>query len=187
MLYGCQPHSKTLMRYRAGLVVLALVWLGLVVHNVRIEFQDRGWLLNVYESKIDIKGLAAEHWNRMHRWRLDCPTLQNVNEPIQNELLQAIYQHSPPDSLSATLLWVGRFNGWALAEVGFERLNPAVIVLQQDGEDWQVLKTGIWSGQTYPWRPSPFIRHFLSTRNAQAPQKLLHCWQAQHPIWNREH
>lgn len=175
------------MRYRAGLVVLALLWLGLMVQHVRIEFQDRGWLLNVYESKIDVKGLFAEQWNRVRKLGLNCPRIQQLDEPLQNALLQAIYQYSPPDSRSATLLWVGYFNGWALAEVGFDRLNPAVIVLQQHGQDWRVAKTGIWSGQTYPWRPSPFIRHFLSTRNAQAPQKLLHCWQAQHPIWNREH
>jgi hypothetical protein len=173
------------MRRRAGLVVLIIVWLLLVVQHVRVQQQDNGWLLNVYESTLDVKGFAADQWVRAMRLGSQCQALQVPREQTPESLLQAIYGYSPPDSSSARVLWLGVFQGWSVAELEFDLLSPAVIVLKQDQQGWHIPLTGIWSGHTHPWRASPLIRDFLSTRNPDVPKQLLHCWQARHPIWTQ--
>ena len=173
------------MRRRAGLVVLMIVWLLLVVQHVRVQQQDNGWLLNVYESTLDVKGFAADQWVRALRLGSQCQALQVPHEQTPEALIQAIYGYSPPDSSSARVLWLGVFQGWSVAELEFDLLSPAVIVLKQDEQGWHIPLTGIWSGHTHPWRASPLIRDFLSTRNPDVPKQLLHCWQARHPIWTQ--
>lgn len=171
------------MRRRVGLIVLLVLWLALVVQHVRIEHQDQNWLLNVYESRIDIKGIASDQWVRTQRLGLGCRAIQIAQEHTPAALLEAIHRYSPPDSLSARVLWLGITRGWSIAELEFDTLSPAVIILKQDNEDWRIPMTGIWSGHTHPWRPSPLIRHFLLSRNPDIPTELLRCWQSHHPIW----
>lgn len=176
--FESKNHS---MPRRVGLVVLVILWLVLIAQHVRVQHQDHGWLLNVYESKLDVKGFFADQWIRVERLKHQCPALQTDTLPEQ--LLQAIHQYSPPDSASAKVMWLGEMGDWALAEVAFERLNPAVILLHYDAQAWHISPSGIWSGHTHPWRPSPLIRQFLAVRNPQAPMALWLCWQAQHPMW----
>jgi hypothetical protein len=175
------------MRRRVGfLVLLIVVWLMLFVQHVRIQHQDHGWLLNVYESTLDVKGFAADQWVRAQRLSDDCQGLQRASAQAPPSLVQAIHGFSPPDSTSARILWLGTAPGWGVAELEFDMLSPAVIVLRQDSNGWHIPLTGIWSGHTHPWRPSPLIRNFLSARNPEVPAPLLRCWQAQHPIWNQQ-
>lgn len=175
------------MRRQVSLVVLIVLLLGLVFQHVRIQHQDHGWLLNVYESPLDIQGFVADQWTRVQRLAINCSSAQVPAEQVPITLLHAIHGYSPPDSSSARVLWLGIEDGWSVAELEFDLLSPAVIVLQQDDEEgWHIPLTGIWSGHTHPWRPSPLIRNFLSTRNPQVPSKLLLCWQANHPIWTQQ-
>jgi hypothetical protein len=174
------------MRRRVGLLIFFIVvWLLLFVQHVRIQHQDHGWLLNVYESNLDVKGFAADQWVRAQRLGDNCPALQLSSPQIPPLLVQAIHGYSPPDSTSARILWLGTAQGWGVAELEFDLLSPAVIVLRQNSDGWHIPLTGIWSGHTHPWRPSPLIRHFLGSRNPEVPPQLLRCWQAQHPIWNQ--
>jgi hypothetical protein len=166
------------MRRYVGLVILCVLLAGVILNNVRFQHQDRGWLLNVYESPLDVHGFAADQWAKFQREFLNCPALQSHGEQTLSSVVQAIQNYSPPDSASVQLLWLGVLQSWAVAEVWFDTLSPAVIVLKRQDNQWQIADTGIWSGTTYPWRASPFIRQFLSSRNPDVPSRLLYCWQA---------
>jgi hypothetical protein len=171
------------MRRRVGLVVLLGLSVGLLTQHVRVEQHDHGWLLNIYESQVDVQGHLSDSWSRVNRLTRPCQTLQTVPISTQSPLLQAIQLYSPPDSQSAHLLQVALHGPWALAEVSFDKLSPAVVLLKQTDGVWRIPETGVWSGTTHPWRASPFIRSYLLSRNPSAPTDLLLCWQAKHPFW----
>lgn len=171
------------MRRHVGLTVLLVLSVGLTVQHVRVDRQDNGWLLNVYETSLDVQGHIADARSSLQRLTLPCPILHTVPSDTQSHILRVIQQHSPPDSASAQLLQVSAAGAWALAEVGFDKLSPAVVLLEFADGIWRIPATGIWSGTTHPWRASPLIRSYLLSRNPRAPAALLHCWQAQHPLW----
>lgn len=166
------------MRRHVGLIVLCVLLIGLTLKNVRVQPQDQGWLLNVYESTLDVNGFAADQWVQLQRLFIHCPALKIQDEHTTSALLKTIKEYSPPDSMSARFLWLGVTQDWAVAEVEFDKLSPAVIVLRQQRNGWQIPDTGIWSGTTHPWRASPLIREFLGSRNPDVPSQLLRCWQA---------
>jgi hypothetical protein len=62
-----------------------------------------------------------------------------------------------------------------VAELTFEKLSPAVVLLQSDGPTGTLTERAIWSGSTEPWRSGPHIRAYLRARAPQAPQALLAC------------
>lgn len=171
------------MRRHVGITVLLVLSVGLAVQHVRLDRQDNGWLLNVYGSPVDVQGRIADAKSSLQRLTLPCQTLQTVPSDTQSQVLRTIQRHSPPDSDSAQLLQVSTTGAWALAEVGFSKLSPAVVLLEFADGMWRIPATGIWSGTTHPWRASPLIRNYLLSRNPSAPAALLHCWQAQHPLW----
>lgn len=180
---GVRLGHNGFMRRHVGFTVLLVLSVGLLVQHVRLEQQDHGWLLNVYESRVDVQGHWIDAKSSLQRLTLPCQTLQTVPSDTELQVLRAIQLHSPPDSDSAELLQVSVQGAWALAEVGFDRLSPAVVLLEYDQGTWRIPATGIWSGTTHPWRANPLIRRYLMSRNPLAPATLLQCWQAQHPLW----
>lgn len=168
------------MRRRVALLVLLLLSVSLTLHHVRVERQDHGWLLNVYESPLDVRGWALDLWAASS---MRCRSMQPPEPSVQADLLEQVRLFSLPDSSPVVPLQWRQQGDWALLEVTFERLSPAVVLLQRQHHRWRVVPTGIWSGTTYPWRPSPLIRHYLRTRNPDVPDGLLNCWQAQPGIF----
>ena len=170
------------MKRRVGLTVLLVLSVGLALQHVRVEQQDKRWLLNVYEAQLDVQGFGHDQWSKLYRLTQNCARLPS--DATKSQLLNIIQSYSLPDSASAQLVYVATHEHWALAEVWFDKLSPAVVLLKQENSRWQIEPAGIWSGTTHPWRASPFIREFLLSRNPDFPIALLHCWQAQHALWN---
>jgi hypothetical protein len=169
------------MKRRVGLTLLLVLGLGLTAQHVRLETQDGGWLLNVYEAKLDLKGYAQDQLAQLQRLTHDCPA--QADAATQAALLAAIQAYSPPDSASAKLVYAVTHNSLAWVEVWFDTLSPAVVILEPAQDGWRILPTGIWSGTTHPWRASPLIRQFLLDRNPHLSAEVLACWQVQHPLW----
>ncbi|MFM8738322.1 MAG: hypothetical protein ACKOGB_11945 [Betaproteobacteria bacterium] len=105
--------------------------------------------------------------------------------------VRALRGFSPPDSESAR---VRRLDHWApgaaeamppktgavgpvwwVLQAEFDRLEPVVVLVRQEGPDAHMLAAGVWSGTTLPWNPAWRIRRFLAERVPQAPAALLAC------------
>jgi hypothetical protein len=89
-----------------------------------------------------------------------------------------VAEHSPPDSSRLQLIRLLQQDAWLVAEFTFERLSPAVVLLQGDGaagSPGALTERAIWSGSTEPWRSGPHIRAYLRSRAPQAPPALLAC------------
>ena len=93
-----------------------------------------------------------------------------------NAVLQAIQQHSLPDSRDAQLLQLHQQGHWALAEVSFKTLNPSILFLRQSEGIWQIQDSAVWSGSTAPWHAANFVRRYL---RQQAPA----IWAQLHETW----
>jgi hypothetical protein len=93
-------------------------------------------------------------------------------------VLRLIAQHSPPDSSALQLVALLQQGNWLVAELRFEQLSPAVVLLRREGAQGSsegLSERAIWSGSTEPWRSGPHIRAYLRSREPQAPQALLAC------------
>lgn len=173
------------MKPHVALTALLLTLAGVTAAHLDIEPRDNGWLLLVDGRAHDVLGLANETWNRVLR---RCGAVQPVGEgALHDAALAAVRSYSPPDSASARLLQLRRDEGWLLAEVEFDRLFPAVVLLRQTAPadsaagpvpgHWQIDDRAIWSGMTHPWKAAPLIRQYIGTRAPDAPARLLQCFE----------
>ncbi|MEN9624487.1 MAG: hypothetical protein RJB17_1282 [Pseudomonadota bacterium] len=153
-----------------------LVVLGLLVIDSHVNWvpHDDGTLLEVSGRVFDPKGWASEHWRQLHT---DCRGVNSdVPQATANAVLQAIQQHSLPDSKEAQLLQLHQQGNWALAEVTFKTLNPSILFLRQTEGVWQIQDSAVWSGSTAPWHAANFVRRYL---RQQAPA----IWIQLHETW----
>lgn len=161
------------MKRRTGLVLLGLLALGLLGNHLRWERQDGALLLRLDGVAHDPVGWLKE---RRDAWRDCSPVMVLAHKgPDAAPVLAAVQAFSPPDSHSAELRWLQRQGDWALAEVHFERLTAALVLLQHRGGQWSPVPEGIWSGSTAPWRSRPFVGRYLGQRVPEAPPPLLRC------------
>ena len=68
-----------------------------------------------------------------------------------------------------------RLGDWGVAEVAFEKLKPALVVLRLQEGQWRVQDQAVWSGSTAPWNSAHFVRRYLRQQAPQLPQALLQC------------
>ena len=101
----------------------------------------------------------------------DDPKLRTVNTAIQS--------YSPPDSIPIKVIYVWTSGTWAIAEVEFEKLLPAVVLVKNLDTSATVIGDAIWSGLTKPWKSGPFIRAYLSQKSSDTPEALLNCFELQ--------
>ena len=141
------------MKRRTGLALLGLLALGLLANHLRWERQDGALLLRLDGVAHDPIGWLQE---QRDGWG-DCTAVTALapNGPEAAPVLAALQAFSPPDSHSAQLRWLQRHGDWALAEVHFERLTAALVLLKHQGGEWTPVPEGIWSGSTAPWRSRP--------------------------------
>lgn len=163
------------MKRRASVMVLLAMVILLPVSHLEIRASDDSWLMLVDGRPVDVAGHIAERYTA---WRSDCRPVQDVpaNSPTHASALQAIRQHSTPDSLSAQILRLTRQGDWLLAQVRFEQLQEAVLVLQERPQGAAIADSGVWSGSTHPHRPAPVIRRYLQSRVPQLPTSLIDCF-----------
>lgn len=165
------------MNKRVALVSLA-VTCGLVasLHLSWVE-HDNGHLLQVDGNPIDLMGEIGEQWNRITR---QCHHVRRVSsgESVHAQALAAIAGYSPPHSASAQLVSLWTRGEWLLAEVEFQELFPAVVLIHQSPH-LTIVPHAVWSGVTKPWKAAPHIRHYLSEKASGVPSDLFRCFDPQ--------
>jgi len=170
------------VRSRAALTVLGLLSLAVPLSHLQLQQVDQRWLLDVDGRLVDVAGQWSDRMNHMLR---DCTQVHVVppNEAMHAQALKTLQQHSPPDSLELRLSRLWQMGDWLLAEVDFERLAPAVVLLRHHETALEVVTSGVWSGSTHPHWPAPFIRQYLARRVLEAPAALLNCFDPVLPLF----
>ncbi|MEY4449049.1 MAG: hypothetical protein RLZZ433_2064, partial [Pseudomonadota bacterium] len=126
------------MSKRVSLYVLLLVTVGVLLSHLSVRQKDNGYLLVVTEREVDVLGMAHEKWVRMTR-QCDKVSKLDAASTQHQKILQSIQAYSPPHSGSANVVSLLTTDTWALAEVEFKELLPAVVVLQlSDGQPTSV-------------------------------------------------
>ena len=166
------------MRYRASVVLLAALLIGLPLSHLEIETSDGSWLLRVDGRAVDVAGYVSERYTSLTRNCTQVRTLAPA-DPLHAQVLAAVRQYSPPDSASAQLQQLLRHQDWAVAEVRFARLQSAVVLLRDGPAGLAIVPQGIWSGSTHPHRYSAFVRRYLKSQVPQAPSVLIDCFDPQ--------
>ena len=166
------------MPKRISIYVLLLVTLGVFLNHFSIEHRENGYLLMVDGREVDAIGIAQDKWVKLTR---NCSRVRAVNThaPELLTLLQLIRDYSPPASESAHVVQAVTKGNWALVEVKFKDLLPAVVLIDQTVQSPQIVPNAIWSGETLPWRSAPFVRQYISNKAPQAPSDLLDCFEPQ--------
>ncbi|NBQ86518.1 MAG: hypothetical protein EBU07_03390 [Betaproteobacteria bacterium] len=180
------------MKKHVAATLLVITVLGVTAAHLSVEQHDNGWLLVVDGRRHDAIGTVREAMLRLTR---QCAPVRDARgEPaLAAAALAAVRNYSPPDSASARLLQLQAAPGWLLAEVEFERLFPAVVLLREAAPSgpaqagtapsvtswpaWQIEERAIWSGLTHPWKAAPLIRDYLHARVPDLPAPLLDCFE----------
>jgi len=154
---------------------LGAVLVGVVDSHVDWETVDGKGLINISGVRFDPVGWGRD---KAQITRRDCAwyTSPSPQSDVGRSVLRAISRHSPTDSSSPRWHSALQDGQWLIAEVSFERLNPAVALLQRQGEQWRMHPKAIWSGSTEPWYPSTRIRDHLMQQAPEAPKGLIDCF-----------
>lgn len=176
------------MKRHVAATLLALTALGVLNAHVDVEAQDGRYFAVWQGQKHDIIGWLADRSNQLGR---DCGAVVPVaaGSPQAEQVLALIREYTPPDSRQVQLVSLQQQGDWLVAELRFETLNPAVVLLRQEaqGKSLDLPERAIWSGSTAPWRAGPRIRSHLK---AQAPpdfftqpgaEALLACYEPVSP------
>jgi hypothetical protein len=160
-------------RHVAAVVVALTAWLVIDSHVDWVP-QDGRQLLEVSGQRWDLRGWAAEQLLQLRR---DCKPVRSwpPDSPIARAVLPVIHQHSLPDSQSARWLQLQQLGDWSVAEVEFDHLQPALVVLRLQAGQWRVQDQAVWSGLTAPWHSGDFVRRYLRQQAPDLPQALLAC------------
>lgn len=159
------------MKKHVALPMAVLMALVLLDSHVDLVERDGRKALLVNNRLHDVQGWLAETGNRLVRRCDQPPTPADADA---RAWLDAVKQFSPPDSLDARLVRSWQLQDWAVVQVHFPHLKPALVVLQND-PDWQVLPQAVWSGSTAPWRVNDFVRRYLQQQAPAVPAGLLAC------------
>ncbi|MCE2781070.1 hypothetical protein [Limnohabitans sp.] len=162
------------MKRHVAAVLVFLTTAVVIDSHVDWERLDGRRLFNLNGQRFDVQGWAAE---QALQWRRDCSAFAPLplDSPTAQAVLTAIQQHSLPDSQSARGLQMRRQGNWSVAEVTFETLKPALVVLQLNTGQWRVQDQAVWSGSTAPWNSAHFVRSYLRQQAPDLPQALLQC------------
>ena len=163
------------MKKYVALSVLILTSVGVVFNHVGLERVDNSYLLNVDGLRWDTVGALRE---KINSWTRQCDRVTRLTDEsaMPPLLLAALREHSPPDSRQMKIRQLYAMAPWYVAEASFETLEPAVIVLRQSQNQFQIQDDALWSGSVGPWLPGPWIRRYLQNRAPDAPSDLGACY-----------
>jgi hypothetical protein len=163
------------MKRKTAALLLTTVILMVVDSHVDWETIDGRSLLNINGLRMDPMGWARA---KAHVSRRDCAwyASPSADSDVGQSVMKAIAQHSPPDSAQPHWHQARQDGLWLIAELSFERISPAVVLLQREGGRWVVHPKAIWSGSTEPWYPSTRIRDHLMQQAPEAPEGLIACF-----------
>jgi hypothetical protein len=166
------------MKRHVALTLLIITTLGVVDAHVDLNEVDGRRFLATQGRLYDPLGWLEDQANALTR---SCGAVQRVDlkDSGAQAVLARIREFSPPQSHSAQLHQVLRSGPWWLAEVSFDALNPAVVVLRESAEGVKIVEPAIWSGSTQPWRVAPRIRRHLRAGAPDMPAQLPACLEPQ--------
>lgn len=160
---------------RAAALYLGLTLVVVLLSHVSFVREDNGMLLNIDGKRYDLIGSLADFHARITS---NCSSVIDVapTDARFDPTREAIRAFSPPDSASARIASLRQHGQWLLAEVEFDALLPAVVLLREDGGRIRIEERAIWSGTTQPWNAAPLIRNYLGRQAPSAPAALLSCF-----------
>jgi hypothetical protein len=160
-------------------VTLLVLFIPLVIlTHVSWSEKDNGLMFNVDGRDVDFIGIMKDKWRMM---TYSCKTVKQLanEDPKLRMVKTAIQSYSPPDSMHIKVIYVWTSGTWAVAEVEFEKLLPAVVPVKNIDTTATVVGGAIWSGLTVPWKSGPFIRAYLGEKSSDTPEDLLNCFELQ--------
>jgi hypothetical protein len=160
-------------------VILFLLLIPIVIlTHVSWSQKDNGLMFNVDGRDVDFVGIIKDKWRMTTN---TCKTVKQLasEDPKLRMVKIAIQSYSPPDSTPIKVIYVWTSGTWAVAEVEFEKLLPAVVPVKNLDTSATVVGDAIWSGMTVPWKPGPFIRAYLGEKSSDTPKDLLNCFELQ--------
>lgn len=162
------------MKRHVAAILVVLTTAVVIDSHVDWAHLDGRRLLVVSGQRFDVLGWASE---QAREWRSDCNTVAPLpmDSSVAQAVLAVIRQHSLPDSQSVRGLQIRVVGDWSVAEVAFENLKPALVVLRRQGGLWRVQDPAVWSGSTAPWNSAHFVRRYLRQQAPDLPQVLLQC------------
>lgn len=166
------------MKKNVSLAMIFLLTPMIVLSHINWSKTENGWLFNVDGRDVDFAGAIQEKWRRTSTSCRSVTELES-SDPRHQKIKLLIQTYSPPDSTRITDLHVWSSSTWAVAEVEFEKLLPAVVTIRNIDENPAIVEDAIWSGLTNPWVSGPYIRSYLSKSKHQAPRVLLDCFELQ--------
>lgn len=166
------------MNRKVSVILLVLLLPVVISTHVSWSEKDNGLMFNVDGRDVDFVGAVKD------KWRTTINTCKSVSEldgedPKFRLIKTAIQSFSPPDSVAIKEIYVWRSGDWAIAEVEFENLLPAVVPVMSLDTNTTVVGEAIWSGVTAPWKAGPFVRTYVSQRSSNMPAELLNCFELQ--------
>ena len=170
-----KPTRPSKMKKKVALPLLVIVLIGVIASHISFKSADHSYLMVVDGIEIDVLGKMQNQWLSLTQNCKGVSQLQADQAGFQS-VQNAIQSYSPPQSQSAQIAGMWTFGEWTLAEVEFEDLLPAVVTLDFNKHEHQIVPRGIWSGHTQPWMAAPLIRTYLKTQVPEVPSKLLNCF-----------
>jgi len=160
-------------------VILFLLLIPIVIlTHVSWSQKDNGLMFNVDGRDVDFVGIIKDKW-RMTTNSCNTVKMLQSDDPKLMTVKTAIQSYSPPDSMHIKDIYVWTYGTWAIAEVEFEKLLPAVVLVKNFDTTATVVGDAIWSGMTAPWKSGPFIRAYLGEKSSDTPEDLLNCFELQ--------
>jgi hypothetical protein len=160
-------------------VVLLFVLIG-VIALIHVQWESINgrhmWLIDGHP--VDVWGALSNTATRLTR---QCQAVRHLqpSDSEYSQALDAIRSDSPPDSDSARFRQLLMVKHWMVAQVEFDRLLEAILVLKSDGSVVSLLPHAMWSGDTAPFNPESTIREYLRAQAPEAPAELLNCFDLQ--------
>ncbi len=166
------------MNKKLSIFLLLLSVPVVTLMHVSWSQKDNGLMFNVDGRDVDFVGIMKDKWRMAIN---SCKTVKQLesDDPKLKIVKTAIQSYSPPDSIPIKVIYVWTSGTWAIAEVEFEKLLPAVVPVKNLDTSATVIGDSIWSGLTKPWKSGPFIRAYLSQKSSDTPEALLNCFELQ--------
>ena len=166
------------MNKKVSITLLLLLIPVVLLTHVSWSQKENGLMFNVDGRDVDFVGIIKNEWRMATN---TCKTVTELKSEDQKLTMikTAIQSYSPPDSIPIKVIYVWTSGTWAVAEVEFENLLPAVVAVKNLDTSATVVGDAIWSGMTAPWKSGPFIRAYLGQKAKDMPAELLKCFELQ--------
>jgi len=161
---------------KASVVLLLILTPAVLMSHLSWSQEENGLLFNVDGREVDFVGIVKDTWRTTTK-KCDAVTELESGDRKFKAIQTLVQNYSPPDSTPIRNFHIWTSGSWAIAEVEFERLLPAVVTIKNIDTNALILDKAIWSGMTKPWKSGPFIRAYLQKNAPDTPENLVHCFE----------